>query len=77
MIAPRVRILIYNLFTYGDIWLGLSVAVGRMRGQVCGLVQRGTALKTKFSIKLQARGVNATAYAAKLLSRHTSVIIPE
>jgi hypothetical protein len=35
----------------------------------------GTLLKTELSTKLQATGVNATAYAAKLPSGHTSVII--
>jgi hypothetical protein len=32
-------------------------------------------LKTEFSTKLQAAGVNATAYAAKMLNGQTSVII--
>ena len=32
-------------------------------------------MKTEFSTKLQATGVNATAYAAKLTGGHTSVII--
>jgi hypothetical protein len=32
-------------------------------------------LKTELSAKLQAAGVNATAYAAKLPGGHTSVII--
>jgi hypothetical protein len=32
-------------------------------------------LKTEFSTKLQATGLNATSYAAKLLGGHTSVII--
>jgi hypothetical protein len=32
-------------------------------------------MKTEFSTKLQAAGVNATAYAAKLSGGHTSVII--
>jgi hypothetical protein len=35
----------------------------------------GILLKTEFSTKLQDAGVNATAYAAKLPSGHTSVII--
>jgi hypothetical protein len=35
----------------------------------------GTLLKTEFSTKLQAAGVNATAYAAKLPGGQTSVII--
>jgi hypothetical protein len=40
-----------------------------------GSFSGGTLLKTDFSTKLQATGVNATAYAAKLPSEHTSVII--
>jgi len=35
----------------------------------------GTLLRTEFSAKLQAMGVNATAYAAKLPGGHISVII--
>ena len=35
----------------------------------------GTLLRTEFSTKLQAVGVNATVYAARLLSRQNSVII--
>ena len=35
----------------------------------------GIILKTEFSTKLQAAGINATAYAAKLRSGQTSVII--
>ena len=40
-----------------------------------GSFSGGTLLKTEFSTKLQAAGVNATAYAAKLADGHTSVII--
>ena len=40
-----------------------------------GLFSGGTLLKTEFSTKLQAAGVNATAYAAKLPGGQTSVII--
>jgi len=40
-----------------------------------GLFSGGTLLKTEFSTKLQAVGVNATAYAAKLPGGQTSVII--
>jgi hypothetical protein len=39
------------------------------------LFSRGTLLKTEFSTKLQAVGVNATAYAAKLPGGQTSVIL--
>ena len=40
-----------------------------------GSFSGGTLLKTEFSTKLQASGVNATAYAAKLPDGHPSVII--
>jgi hypothetical protein len=40
-----------------------------------GSFSGGTLLKTEFSTKLQAGGVNATAYAAKLPGGQTSVII--
>jgi hypothetical protein len=40
-----------------------------------GSFSGGTLLKTEFSSKLQAAGVNATAYAAKLPGGRTSVII--
>jgi hypothetical protein len=40
-----------------------------------GSFSGGILLKTEFSTKLQAAGVNATAYAAKLPGGHTSVII--
>ena len=40
-----------------------------------GSFSGGTLLKTEFSTKLQAAGVNATAYAAKLPGGQTSVII--
>jgi hypothetical protein len=40
-----------------------------------GSFSSGTLLKTEFSTKLQAAGVNGTAYAAKLPGGQTSVII--
>ena len=40
-----------------------------------GSFSGGTLLKTDFSTKLQAAGINATAYAAKLPGGQTSVII--
>jgi hypothetical protein len=40
-----------------------------------GLFSGGTLLKTEFSTKLEAAGVNATAYAAKLPGGQTGVII--
>ena len=43
--------------------------------QFAGSFSGGILLKTEFSAKLQAAGVNATAYAAKLPGGRTSVII--
>ena len=40
-----------------------------------GAFSGATLLRTEFSTKLQATGVNATAYAAELPGGHTSVII--
>ena len=40
-----------------------------------GSLSGGTLFKTEFSTKLQAAGVNATAYAAKLTGGKPSVII--
>ena len=40
-----------------------------------GLCSGGSILKTDFSTKLQAAGINATAYAAKMPAGQTSVII--
>jgi hypothetical protein len=40
-----------------------------------GSFSGGTMLKTEFSTKLQAAGVNATAYAASLAGGRTSLII--
>ncbi len=58
--------------TFGaDYWLE-PVAYGL---KFAGSFGGGTLLKTEFSEKLQAAGVNATAYAAKLPSGKTSVII--
>jgi hypothetical protein len=74
---PRIRILSIRLsgrlartMCWSRSPIGLKFA-GSFRG--------GTLLKseskTDFSTKLQAAGVNATAYAAKLPGGHTSVII--
>ncbi|MGC1998398.1 MAG: hypothetical protein WA608_07230 [Candidatus Acidiferrales bacterium] len=58
--------------TFGaDYWLE-PVGYGL---KFAGLFSGATLLKTEFSEKLQAAGVNATAYAAKLPSGKTSVII--
>jgi len=58
--------------TFGSDYLLEPVAYGL---KFAGLFSGGTLLKTEFSTKLQAIGVNATAYAAKLPGGHTSVII--
>jgi hypothetical protein len=43
--------------------------------KLVGSLSGGTQLRTDFSTKLQAAGVDATAYAAKLTNGHSSVII--
>jgi hypothetical protein len=58
--------------TFGSDCLLEPVAYGL---KFAGLFSGGTLLKTEFSTKLQAVGVNATGYAAKLPSGQTSVII--
>jgi hypothetical protein len=58
--------------TFGSDYLLEPVAYGL---KFAGLFSGGTLLKTEFSTKLQAMGVNATAYAAKLPGGHRSVII--
>jgi hypothetical protein len=58
--------------TFGSDYLLEPVAYGL---KFAGSFSGGTLLKTEFSTKLQAAGVNATAYAAKLPDGHTSVII--
>jgi len=58
--------------TFGSDYLLEPVAYGL---KFAGLFSGGTLLKTEFSTKLQAAGVNATAYAAKLPGGQTSVII--
>ncbi len=58
--------------TFGSDYLLEPVAYGL---KFAGLFSGGTLLKTEFLTKLQAAGVNATAYAAKLPGGHTSVII--
>jgi hypothetical protein len=58
--------------TFGSDYLLEPVAYGL---KFAGSFSRGTLLKTEFSTKLQAAGVNATAYAAKLRGGQTSVII--
>ena len=58
--------------TFGSGYLLEPVAYGL---KFAGSFSGGTLLKTEFSTKLQAAGVNATAYAAKLPSGQTSVII--
>jgi hypothetical protein len=58
--------------TFGSDYVQEPVAFGL---KFAGLFSGGTLLKTDFSTKLQAAGVNATAYAAKLSGGHVSVII--
>src|SRR5580693_4453314 len=58
--------------TFGSDYVLEPVACGL---KFAGLFSGGTLLKTEFSTKLQAVGVNATAYAAKLPGGQTSVII--
>jgi hypothetical protein len=58
--------------TFGSDYVLKPVAYGL---KFAGSFSGGTLLETAFSTKLQATGVNATAYAAKLPGGHTSVII--
>src|SRR5579864_2931369 len=58
--------------TFGSDYTLEPVAYGL---KFAGLFSGGTLLKTNLSTKLQAAGVNATAYAAKLANGKTSVII--
>jgi hypothetical protein len=58
--------------TFGSDYVLEPVAYGL---KFAGSFSGGALLKTEFSTKLQATGVNATAYAAKLPSGHASVII--
>ena len=58
--------------TFGSDYVLEPVAYGL---KFAGSFSGGTLLKTEFSTKLQAAGVNATAYAAKLPGGQTSVII--
>ena len=58
--------------TFGSEYLLEPVAYGL---KFAGSFSGGTLLKTDFSTKLQAVGVNATAYVARLAGGQTSVII--
>lgn len=58
--------------TFGSDYVLEPVAYGL---KFAGSFSGGTLLKTDFSTKMQAAGVNATAYAAKLPGGKTSVII--
>jgi len=58
--------------TFGSEYMLEPVAYGL---KFAGLFSGGSILKTDFSTKLQAAGVNATAYAAKMPGGETSVII--
>ena len=58
--------------TFGSDYVSAPVAYGlKFAGSFCG----GTLLKGELSAKLQAAGVNATGYVAKLSGRQISVII--
>jgi hypothetical protein len=58
--------------TFGSDYVLEPVAYGL---KFAGSFSGGTLLKTELSAQLQETGVNATAYAAKLPSGHTSVIV--
>ena len=58
--------------TFGSDYVLEPVAYGL---KFAGSFSGATLLRTEFSTKLQATGVNATAYAAKLPGGQTSVII--
>jgi hypothetical protein len=58
--------------TFGSDYVLEPVAYGL---KFAGSFSGGTLLETEVSARLQATGVNATAYAAKLPGGHTSVII--
>jgi hypothetical protein len=58
--------------TFGSEYLLEPVAYGL---KFAGSFSDGTLLNTEFSTKLQAAGVNATAYAAKLPGGQISVVI--
>src|SRR5246127_140346 len=71
-IASRPHPFYTPIATFGSDYLMEPVAYGL---KFAGLFSGGTLLKTEFSAKLQAAGVNATAYAAKLPSGQSSVIV--
>jgi hypothetical protein len=71
-IAARPHPFYTPIATFGSDYVLEPVAYGlRFAGSFSG----GTLLNIDFSTKLQAAGINATAYAAKLASGKTSVII--
>ncbi len=71
-IAARPHPFYTPIATFGSDYMLEPVAYGL---KFAGSFSGGTLLKTEFSTKLQAAGVNATAYAAKLPGGQTSVII--
>jgi hypothetical protein len=71
-IAARPHPFYTPIATFGSGYVLEPVAYGL---KFAGSFSGGTLLKTEFSTKLQSAGVNATAYAAKLPSGQTSVII--
>jgi hypothetical protein len=71
-IAARPHPFYTPIATFGSGYVLEPVAYGL---KFAGSFSGGMLLKTEFSTKLQATGVNATAYAAKLPGGQTSVII--
>jgi hypothetical protein len=70
---PRIRILFYTpIATFGLDYRLEPVAYGL---KFAGSFSAGILLKTALSAKLQAAGVNGTAYAAKLPGGQTSLIL--
>jgi hypothetical protein len=71
-IAAHLHPFYTRIATFGSDHVLEPVAYGL---KFAGSFGGGTLLKTEFSTQLQAMGVNATAYAAKLPGGQTSVII--
>jgi hypothetical protein len=71
-IATRPHPFYTPIGTFGSDYVLEPVAYGL---KFAGSLSGGTMFQTDFSTKLQAAGVNATAYAAKLAGGRTSVII--
>jgi hypothetical protein len=75
-IAARPHPFYTPIGTFGSDYVLEPVAYGlKFAGSFSGGTLLKSELKSEFSTKLQAAGVNATAHAAKLPGGHTSVII--